>query len=206
MPTRTERARRLGVPVDQLPDGRGKHGHNRRGSAHHRWNSGRLMAKDGYVLVRLGRSHPWADPNGYCREHDLVMGSAIGRPLQVGEVVHHRNGDKTDNRLENLQLTTPSEHNELHGRMELTAAQVQAIRCAYVLGTFTQARLADHYGLPHKRISKIIRGETWRAAGGPISHEDHRMKDALTGRFCHAAAGRLLDGVEYSEMPKVVTP
>ena len=45
--------------------------------------------------------------------HRIVWEAANG-PIPDGLVVHHVNGDKTDNRLENLQLMTPSEHAHLH--------------------------------------------------------------------------------------------
>lgn len=46
--------------------------------------------------------------------HRWVVEQAIGRKLGRNEYVHHINGDKQDNRLENLQVLTPLEHNRLH--------------------------------------------------------------------------------------------
>jgi hypothetical protein len=58
MATREQRARKLGIPLDQLPDGRGKNpaswGNAKRGSEHPRWNDGRMLNEDGYVKVRVG--------------------------------------------------------------------------------------------------------------------------------------------------------
>lgn len=53
------------------------------------------------------------------KEHILIMEQHIGRKLQRNEVVHHKNGDKLDNRIENLQLMLWSEHSKLHREMEL---------------------------------------------------------------------------------------
>lgn len=63
----------------------------------------------------------------HCRDGSLmrfaraVMEAGIRRPLHSEEIVHHRNGDPSDDRIENLALTTRAEHIELH-RADLQAA------------------------------------------------------------------------------------
>lgn len=90
------------------------HGNTKRGSEHHRWNSGRMLTEDGYVKIRVGIEHPLADPNGYAYEHLLVW-CAAGRKRPSGsEILHHCNEDKTDNRIGNLELLLRGDHNALH--------------------------------------------------------------------------------------------
>jgi hypothetical protein len=68
----------------------------------------------GYRYVRLPK-HRLAQGNGRVREHRLIAERKIGRPLTSSDIVHHLNGDKTDNRPENLRVLTRSEHSRLHG-------------------------------------------------------------------------------------------
>jgi hypothetical protein len=71
------------------------------------------VTKGGYVLLRLATGH-------WVAEHRWLMEHYIGRPLASNEIVHHVNGVKGDNRLDNLQLVTPAEHPSLH-RAEMSA-------------------------------------------------------------------------------------
>jgi endogenous inhibitor of DNA gyrase (YacG/DUF329 family) len=66
----------------------------------------------GYVLVKLA-DHP-NSKNGWVKEHRLVMSEHLGRTILENEHIHHINGDKTDNRIDNLEILSPEEHAKLH--------------------------------------------------------------------------------------------
>lgn len=83
---------------------------------HGSWTGGRIVDKHGYILVKCP-DHPSKSSAGYVREHRLVMEKHLGRLLKREEVVHHRNGKRDDNRLENLELFSK---NSDHLRHELT--------------------------------------------------------------------------------------
>ena len=74
--------------------------------------------KNGAYWYVYNPGHPAAVGNGktYVAEHRLVAELKIGRLLAQDEVVHHINGDTTDNRPENLEVMTWSEHASLHAR------------------------------------------------------------------------------------------
>lgn len=67
----------------------------------------------GYIMIYFP-DHPKSNKDGYIMEHDLIMECCIGRWLNNDEVVHHKNHKRNDNRIENLQLLTKSEHARLH--------------------------------------------------------------------------------------------
>lgn len=90
-----------------------------KGEKNHRWRGGRWLHQRKYWLV-LTPDHPRADRKGYVREHRLVMERHLGRYLDPKEVVHHRNHDTTDNRIENLELFAS---NADHKRSEHRAGQ-----------------------------------------------------------------------------------
>jgi hypothetical protein len=51
-----------------------------------------------------------------CLEHRYIYSQYVKRPLLKGELIHHKNGDKSDNRIENLEIMTPKEHSIFHNQ------------------------------------------------------------------------------------------
>ena len=72
----------------------------------------KLDKQIGYVRVYCPM-HPKANSWGYVYEHRLIMESILGRHLTENEDVHHVNGKRWDNRPENLQVMSSSEHSKI---------------------------------------------------------------------------------------------
>lgn len=69
-----------------------------------------VRSRDGYVVVKTG-IRIWE------LEHRLVMQQHLGRTLGRDEHVHHVNGIKSDNRIENLEVLSNAEHQRLHNHL-----------------------------------------------------------------------------------------
>lgn len=74
----------------------------------HRTQGTGNLTKSGYLQL-YRPDHPAATSKGYVLEHRLVMEESLGRELLPKENVHHKNGNRQDNRIENLELWNTSQ-------------------------------------------------------------------------------------------------
>ncbi len=110
--------------------------------------------------------------------HRVLYEAFVG-PIPKGMHINHKNGVKTDNRLENLEVVTPSENTrhgfrvlgrkaninpqkgERHGASILTENAVREIRRLYATGGISQQALADRFGTDQTNVSKILLRKAW---------------------------------------------
>ena len=84
-----------------------KHSHNYKGGS---------ITSHGYRLRWVGKGHRLADVRGYAYEHRVIAETVIKRNLRKGEQVHHINGNKTDNRPENISVKSSIFHHRVEHR------------------------------------------------------------------------------------------
>ena len=78
------------------------------------YHVGYIITWNGYKKIKAPADYPNKDNKGYVMEHRLVMEKYIGRYLESNEEVHHIDGNKFNNKIENLQLLTKQEHRRIH--------------------------------------------------------------------------------------------
>jgi hypothetical protein len=94
------------------PDTQIKKGQHFNQATEFKFKTRRYINKQGYVMI-YRKDHPCAFDGGYILEHHFVFELFTGI-CPKGKHIHHKNGDRQDNRIVNLEMLEP----EIHGRME----------------------------------------------------------------------------------------
>lgn len=117
-------------------------------------------------------------------EHRMIIENYLGRKLNRNEVVHHINGDKSDNRIENLKVMSLSEHTKLHMKNRKISLEVRNKISKSSIGKINSKRTFDEntvfeiykkhsqgtsnrkiaklYGVSHATIDCIINGKLYK--------------------------------------------
>lgn len=116
------------------------------GSRNANWTGGKYKTTQGYRYVHkenlrpetLAIVSPMMTKAGYILEHRLIMAIHLGRPLKTGEKVHHINGNKVDNQVENLMIQDVKTHSQEHreivrriGELEKENAHLRSLLATY---------------------------------------------------------------------------
>jgi HNH endonuclease len=130
----------------------------------------KLLCKKKQPTIFMPYAYKKSRSNGICRdEHRITMEDALGRKLGFDECVHHINGIKTDNRLENLRLMSRSEHAKIHPPPVLYGEQARAAKLTrekvHVIrvSTLNARTLADRFGVTCATVNRVRSGATWRS-------------------------------------------
>jgi hypothetical protein len=88
-----------------------------KGKTSYQWKGGIRKRDDGYILKWIPTNSLYAPMKAdkkYILQHRYVMAKHLGRLLDDNEIVHHIDGNKKNNKIQNLKLMTRGEHIKLH--------------------------------------------------------------------------------------------
>lgn len=146
----------------------------------------------GSKVWNSGTGKGWIDPRGYrqtrvngkaVREHRVIMERHLGRKLEPWEHVHHKDGNKLNNEIENLAVISAEEHNKEHSGLQrsdqakITMAIQRTMRMeierlreinAEMLKALTEALpLIEEkaFGFDGEALAQLVRGAIARAEG-----------------------------------------
>jgi hypothetical protein len=125
------------------------------------YKRGYFLNSSGYKKIRVGDTYKY--------EHRYMVEQSLGRELTSDEDVHHKDGNKLNNVLSNLEVLTKKEHAIKHGNWlgeknhtsKLNKKKVQEIRMRFKNGEVAKD-LAIIYGVDVSNIRYIVNGVTWK--------------------------------------------
>lgn len=128
-------------------------------------------SKNGYLYVNLMKD------GKYLTKFIHILNYQVFHKFYTNTLnIDHIDGNKKNNRLENLELVTSSENQkraiklglkriirgEEHGQAKLTQKQVDEIRLRYAEGNITQKQLGELYNVSRGCIKKIVNNNSWK--------------------------------------------
>lgn len=119
----------------------------------------RRISAGGYVAL-LEPDHPDAWKNGRILEHRLVMEKHLKRRLGRNEHVHHRDRDRQNNAIANLELISPAEHTSLHKRQESRQQKIWEIPLGTLRNLYQKIGsegIAEKYKIPQPSVMNVLR-------------------------------------------------
>ena len=160
-----------------------------------------MYKQNGYVLAKAPY-HPSANKRGYVYLHRLIMENYLGRYLESNELVHHIDGNRENNNVLNLKLTTPSEHH-IKEHYERRNPNGQFVANEPIFSEI-KYRLYDRdknlisiYTL-QELISKTYRRAKFEFRGRYTGLKDKNGKDIYEGDIYHQGDRNILYVVEYT--------
>lgn len=176
----------------------------------HGTRAGRILRQHRCSRTGYQQVSPYQDGRRATKKvHRLVAEAFLECPSPEREV-NHRNGDRTDNRVENLEWVTRSENakhsyaeldrvppdlrGERNGKAKLTRWQVQRIRALYATGKYTTVQLGEMFDVSYRTIGQLLTGETWGHVEGPPKPLATRLTAAYVREI-----RRLYETGEYSQ-------
>ena len=139
------------------------------------WKIKKIVSKGEYNYAVVPE-HPNATKNGYVLEHRIAMENHLGRLLNPDEVVHHINGNKKDNRIENLEVMSASAHSRYH--MLKNGRKWVLLKCPNCGAIFERERMRTHLtkGGTATFCSRKCNGKFWSTHRGT-----HTVDSAISG-------------------------
>lgn len=107
-----------GIRKRKMYDGESNPNYGNKGRKNPLFKTGRRTTHYGYIIV-YKPDHPNSREDGYIFEHRLVMSEHLNRPLKEWEIVHHKDEDKQNNKIENLEIMTLSQHQRHHSSLKI---------------------------------------------------------------------------------------
>lgn len=135
------------------------------------------MSKGDYNYA-IVRDHPNRTKNDYVLEHRVVVENSLGRVLSDEEIVHHKNENKKDNRLVNLEVLSAEDHSRLHGKAK--GVKEVSLKCPWCKELFQRRSGQTHLykGSSYTCCSRSCRGSFSRYI--QINGNDKFVIDSLS--------------------------